>query len=457
MKRFLKKAVCCIMAAAVILSLMPLAVPENVSADDSTMTVTAHPDGDAVMSFSGSAVKAGRGRSGFNRDFTLLSQNDLDSITSEDAADRFFSSAQYSSYVGGTKYSARRRNNEWSQQQVTRGLSLRAAADSLGADAGTDSKSAVSYSASDGYTNIMSTMWKTRYCYASETDTSGTAADPSIGLAGSYLDSFAGHNAGDPLDVPVLMIGQENADDYNAQYMGRLIKSVSFGGDKTVLAVDNTGISYDMTITDIAAGSRSTGNIGRRQAVCTYTSDGGNVSITASGVTLRQLLDYYAITTDNRTVTVKTAEGKTVSVKTGGTDKYFVAYEASANGKALSNTGSDIMLLCPGTSESDAVVRNVKSIRLSLNKPLLTKAKRKSRTSVYVKWTKVSGASGYQVSCSYRRTGNGTIKTVNSESKISASVKGLKKGQPCYVKVRAYRKAGTKKSYSAWSAVTGIK
>ncbi|MCI2062456.1 MAG: fibronectin type III domain-containing protein [Eubacteriaceae bacterium] len=456
MKKTIRKTLCCALALAAAVTLTPLAFPASVLADGAAMTVTAHPDGEAVMVMDGSAVKSGRGRSGSNRDFTLLTQADLDSITDEASADKFFSSEKYDSYAGGTTYSAKRRNDEWALQTVTRGFSLRAAADSLGVDAGASAGTAVSCIAADGYSNTLGTIWKTRYCYSSETDTAGTAVDPAIGLSGKYLDSFGTHNAGDPLDVPVLMVGQESSGDYNAQYMGRFIKNITFGKAKTVLAVDNTGVSANMTMADIVSGSLSKGNIGRQQAVCTYVSDSGSVNITASGVTLDRLFDYYAISSDERTVTAKTADGKTVSLDSGDAEKYFVAYEASADGNALANAGSDIILLCPGTSAKESVVRGVKSIRISLNSPAVTKAKRKSGASVYVKWNRVSGASGYQISCSVKKAGTNKAATVSGAAKSSCTLKGLKKTAR-YVRVRAYRKTGGVRSYSAWSAPKKIK
>ena len=42
--------------------------------------------------------------------------------------------------------------------------------------------------------------------------------------------------------------------------------------------------------------------------------------------------------------------------------------------------------------------------------------------------------------------------TVSRNKKVSKVIKGLKKGKKYYVRIRCYKKIGSKKFYSAWSA-----
>ncbi len=72
-----------------------------------------------------------------------------------------------------------------------------------------------------------------------------------------------------------------------------------------------------------------------------------------------------------------------------------------------------------------------------------------------VKYTKVSGATGFQVRY---KTGKGKYKNVNFDTKKSASkvIKKLKKGKYT-VQIRAYVKSGSKKAYSSWAKAKTVK
>lgn len=94
----------------------------------------------------------------------------------------------------------------------------------------------------------------------------------------------------------------------------------------------------------------------------------------------------------------------------------------------------------------------VKSAKPALAKTTvkLTAGKKK----ITVKWKKVSGASGYQIYRSLKKTkGFKKIKTITKGSTVKYTNKKLKKGKRYYYKVRAYRKVSGKKVYSSYSAV----
>lgn len=75
-----------------------------------------------------------------------------------------------------------------------------------------------------------------------------------------------------------------------------------------------------------------------------------------------------------------------------------------------------------------------------------------------VKWSKVSGAAGYEV---YRATKkNGTykkVKTIKKAKKVSFKNTKLKSGKKYFYKVRAYRTVNGKKVYGAYSSVKRVK
>lgn len=96
----------------------------------------------------------------------------------------------------------------------------------------------------------------------------------------------------------------------------------------------------------------------------------------------------------------------------------------------------------------------VAGARVAPKKPSSIKVARVSKTSAKVTWTKVAGATGYEV---YRSTSkNGTyakLKTVAGVGTTSYTDKNLSSKKAYYYKVRAYRTVGKTKVYSSYSAI----
>ena len=90
-----------------------------------------------------------------------------------------------------------------------------------------------------------------------------------------------------------------------------------------------------------------------------------------------------------------------------------------------------------------------------LSRPSITYLKNTGSRKFTVKWKKVSGATGYQVS---RRIGSAasTRVTVKGGSTVSKSITGLSKGKTYKVYVRAYKTVGGKNYYSAWSGAKSV-
>ena len=76
-------------------------------------------------------------------------------------------------------------------------------------------------------------------------------------------------------------------------------------------------------------------------------------------------------------------------------------------------------------------------------------------TSLTLKWSKVSGATGYEI---YRSTDGESWKKIKSVSSKTTSYtdKSLKKGKKYYYKVRAYRKADSKTYYGDFSSAVKV-
>lgn len=82
------------------------------------------------------------------------------------------------------------------------------------------------------------------------------------------------------------------------------------------------------------------------------------------------------------------------------------------------------------------------------------KAGKKSFTA---SWKKVSGASGYTVYYSTKKTSGFKSKTVKGNSKVRYTVKSLKKGKTYYVRARAYRTVSGKKVYGPYTSLVRVK
>lgn len=99
------------------------------------------------------------------------------------------------------------------------------------------------------------------------------------------------------------------------------------------------------------------------------------------------------------------------------------------------------------SSYSDVV--NSKSVPSTPSINLLRNGKNR-----VIKWSKISGASGYEVYRSTSNSGNyGKIKTINSSSTTSYKDTKLNIGRKYYYKVRAYKTVKNKKIYSTYSSI----
>lgn len=100
-----------------------------------------------------------------------------------------------------------------------------------------------------------------------------------------------------------------------------------------------------------------------------------------------------------------------------------------------------------GISVSAASVKAIK----------ITSVKAKSKTSVTIKWKKVSGVKGYVI---YQKKSGGSYKkiaTVKGGSKVSYTKKSLKSGTKYYYKIKTYKVVKGKKVYSSYSSAKSVK
>lgn len=94
----------------------------------------------------------------------------------------------------------------------------------------------------------------------------------------------------------------------------------------------------------------------------------------------------------------------------------------------------------------------------SISKPKLNSAKSTSKKKIKASWSKVGGASGYQVMWSTYKNFSKNYKTKSVKAKsLSKTVTAAQSKKIYYVRVRAYKTINGKKVYSPWSSTKKVK
>ena len=150
---------------------------------------------------------------------------------------------------------------------------------------------------------------------------------------------------------------------------------------------------------------------------------------------------YRATSKNGKYTLVKTTTGTsyTDTKRTTGTTYYYKirAYK-TVNGKKVYGSFSSVVYAKP-----------------ALSKPGSITAKNAGSKKVKISWSKVSGASGYQVY--YSTSKSGTYKLLKTTTSLYYTKSGLTKGKTYYFKVRAYRTVSGKKVYSSFTTVKSAK
>ena len=95
------------------------------------------------------------------------------------------------------------------------------------------------------------------------------------------------------------------------------------------------------------------------------------------------------------------------------------------------------------------------SFRIDLKKAALASVKATGDSQIKVTWRKDTQADGYQIEYSTRKSfGSGTKnKVVRNGNKTTEDLNWLVNGKKYYVRVRSYKKVGSRNRYSEWSTV----
>jgi hypothetical protein len=151
---------------------------------------------------------------------------------------------------------------------------------------------------------------------------------------------------------------------------------------------------------------------------------------------------------------------KTVSAKSwtkvatvkGNTKVSYLDKKAKTNGTKYTYTVKAYYGSSVGTAnQTGKTIYYVKGTSLTSTKNTVGK-------KATVKWKKNAKATGYQIQYSTSsKFKSAKSVTVKGSSSVSKTLSKLTKGKTYYVRIRAYKKAGSKTYYSAWSALKKVK
>ena len=133
-----------------------------------------------------------------------------------------------------------------------------------------------------------------------------------------------------------------------------------------------------------------------------------------------------------------TYKGKTVSSK-----YYTVSYKNNKNvgNASVTVTGKGKYKACSGKASFKIILKpgNISELKAG-------------KKSASVKWSKISGAAGYQLqySTSKKFSKSKTVK-ISGTAKNKQTIKSLSSQKTYYVRIRAYKTVNGKKWYGAWS------
>jgi len=170
-----------------------------------------------------------------------------------------------------------------------------------------------------------------------------------------------------------------------------------------------------------------------------------SIKLTWNKVAAASGYDIYRSTSKNGTYSkIKTVSGSAVSYTDSNLTVGKIYYYKIKAYKTVSGKQYD--------SEFSAVA-NAKPI-LAVPKVTLRKAGKKG---IKATWKKVTGASGYEVKYSTKKSSGYKTPKLKKPGKLSFKKTGLKKGKTYYVRVRAYRKVSGKKVFGSWSVIKQVK
>ena len=230
-------------------------------------------------------------------------------------------------------------------------------------------------------------------------------------------------------------------------------------------------ITYSSSNPKVAAVDPSTGKVtikgGGTAAIMAYAAKGTNYTSGSTFCTIKVTKRSNTIKASNIRRTWY-AKARKISINAKASGKAPLKYSSSSKSVKVDKQGR-ITIAAKFTGSARITIRSsatagynaaTKSITVTVNPAgtTLTTAKNLSGRKAQITWKKNRYVTGYEIQYSVNKNfRSGSKKTLSGVSKTKYTLTKLQKNKTYYVRIRTYKKSGTKKYYSSWSKVKAVR
>ena len=230
-------------------------------------------------------------------------------------------------------------------------------------------------------------------------------------------------------------------------------------------------ITYSSSNPKVAVVDPTTGKVtikgGGTAAIMAYAAKGTNYTSGSTFCTIK-------VTTRSNTIKASNirrtwyAKARKISINAKASGKAQLKYSSSSKAVKVDKQGK-ITIAAKFTGSARITIRSsatagynaaTKSITVTVNPAgtTLTTAKNLSGRKAQIIWKKNQYVTGYEIQYSVNKNfRSGSKKTVSGVFKTKYTLTKLQKNKTYYVRIRTYKKSGTKKYYSSWSKVKAVR
>ena len=230
-------------------------------------------------------------------------------------------------------------------------------------------------------------------------------------------------------------------------------------------------ITYSSSNPKVAVVDPTTGKVtikgGGTAAIMAYAAKGTNYTSGSTFCTIKVTKRSNTIKASNIRRTWY-AKARKISINAKASGKAQLKYSSSSKSVKVDKQGR-ITIAAKFTGSARITIRSsatagynaaTKSITVTVNPAgtTLTTAKDLSGRKAQITWKKNRYVTGYEIQYSVNKNfRSGSKKTVSGVSKTKYTLTKLQKNKTYYVRIRTYKKSGTKKYYSSWSKVKAVR
>ena len=230
-------------------------------------------------------------------------------------------------------------------------------------------------------------------------------------------------------------------------------------------------ITYSSSNPKVAVVDPTTGKVtikgGGTAAIMAYAAKGTNYTSGSTFCTIKVTKRSNTIKASNIRRTWY-AKARKISINAKASGKAQLKYSSSSKAVKVDKQGR-ITIAAKFTGSARITIRSsatagynaaTKSITVTVDPAgtTLTTAKNLSGRKAQITWKKNRYVTGYEIQYSVNKNfRSGSKKTVSGVSKTKYTLTKLQKNKTYYVRIRTYKKSGTKKYYSSWSKVKAVR